>query len=66
MRRFSLILKSKTFWGSIFASGGYLTGADVIGPSEIFTAVGAVVAAIGVRDSFSKYLDPRFPKRAGS
>lgn len=54
MGRFFKLLKSKTVWGSLFGAGAYLAGVDSIGLPEIITAGGAVFAAIGVKDNFSK------------
>ena len=54
MNRWTELLKSKTFWGAVFAAGGYLVSAETIGISEIVTAIGVVIAAAGVKDNFTK------------
>ena len=43
------ILRSKTFWGSIFLAIAGILNADVINATNIMEAVGIVLTAIGIR-----------------
>lgn len=53
MSRLGVILKSKTFWGSVLTAGAWLFGQPHVGGTEIIQAVGGVVTAIGVRDAIN-------------
>jgi len=50
MGRFWNILKSKTVWGTTAAVIGYIAQQPKIGVTEVLTAAGIVIAAIGVKD----------------
>lgn len=54
MNRVVAILKSKTFWASVIAAGGYLITQAHIGLGEIGVAIGMVLAGAGVKDGFIK------------
>jgi hypothetical protein len=55
MDRLVIILKSKTFWGAVFAAGAWLIAQPHIGVAEIVQAVGTVVSAAGLRDAIAKH-----------
>lgn len=61
VQRLLLILKSKVFWAGVAAAGGYITTQPKIGIGEVVIAGSMVVGAAGIKDNFSKYLDPRVP-----
>jgi len=54
--RMIALLKSKTVWGALFAAVGWLLNQPQITVPEVITALGSVLSAAGVRDSFTKYL----------
>lgn len=54
MNRLGKLFRSKTVWGSILAAGAWLIAQPAINAPEIVQAVGTVLAAIGVKDSFIK------------
>lgn len=53
-KRLITILKSKTFWGGVFAATGTVLAAPAITLDVVIQAGGIVLAAAGVRDSFTK------------
>lgn len=52
------VLKSKTFWGALIAAAGHVvvTTPGLINPQagNIITAVGGLIAALGIRDAVAK------------
>ena len=54
--RMFALLKSKTVWGAVFAAVGWLLKQPQITAPEVITALGTILSACGVRDSFTKYL----------
>lgn len=54
MKRLLAILKSKTVWGAIFATGGILVKQETIDPADLVAAIGAVLVAVGIKDGQSK------------
>lgn len=54
MGRLAIVLKSKTFWGSILGAGAWLLNQPHVSPVDILQAVGGVVAAVGLRDAVGK------------
>ena len=60
-QRVLVLLKSKTFWGAVCATGGWLVSQPHIGPTELLQAGGALLGAAGVRDSITKLSSPPSP-----
>jgi predicted phage tail protein len=56
--RIVTLLKSKTFWGALFAAGAWLAAQPHVGVVEIMQAVGTVMSAAGIRDAITKATAP--------
>lgn len=50
------LVKSKTVWGAIFTAIGWLARQPQLTIPDVITAIGMVLTAVGVRDSWLKYL----------
>lgn len=50
------LVKSKTVWGGVFASVGWLLKQPHVTLPNIIVAIGMLLTAIGVRDSWTKFL----------
>lgn len=55
MNQVMIVLKSKTFWGAVFAAGAWLVAQPHIGPVEIIQAGGTVLSAAGIRSAIAKH-----------
>lgn len=54
LARLIVLVKSKTVWGAVFASGAWLAQQPHLGIAEIVQALGMVLSAAGVRDAITK------------
>lgn len=54
MNRLVVLLRSKTVWGAILASGAWLAQQPHLGIAEIVQALGMVLSAAGFRDAITK------------
>lgn len=63
MSRLAIILKSKTFWGSILTAGAWLASQPHVGAVEVIQALGGITTAVGVRDAIGQVQTDTPPKQ---
>ena len=56
------LLRSKMVWGAIVSAGSWLLAQPHIQITEVLTAIGAVVTAVGARDAIRKSAPPDSPE----
>jgi hypothetical protein len=55
------LLRSKLVWGAIISAGSWLISQPHIQITEVITALGAVISAVGARDAIRKSAPPDAP-----
>jgi hypothetical protein len=63
MNRIAIVLKSKTFWGSVLTACSWLVAQPHVGTIDILQALGGVVTAVGVRDAIGQVQTGETPPR---
>ncbi len=56
------LLKSKTVWGAVIGAVSWLIGRPEIAPTDVITAVGGIISAVGIRDAIRKSASPDSPE----